>query len=112
MAREARHFVDEAFFVIVGKYSAEISKKLLNFVFARLPPRAENYFLGFLKFHILSVEKFMILRFRLIKLRQCEKATKFEKISHNLSYEYSNLSALDKYLTSTGKSIYVRSSHS
>ena len=32
MAREARHFVDEAFFVIFGKYLAEISKKLLNFV--------------------------------------------------------------------------------
>ena len=32
MAREARHFVDEAFFVIFGKYLAEFSKKLLNFV--------------------------------------------------------------------------------
>ena len=32
MAREARHFVDEAFFVIFGKYLAEFSKKLFNFV--------------------------------------------------------------------------------
>ena len=38
MAREARHFVDEAvletfpIFCIFGKHLAEISKKLLNFV--------------------------------------------------------------------------------
>ena len=32
MAREARHFVDEAFLVIFGKYVSELSKKLLNFV--------------------------------------------------------------------------------
>ena len=32
MAREARHFVDEAFFVIFGKSLAEFSKKLVNFV--------------------------------------------------------------------------------
>ena len=32
MAREARHFVDEVFFVIFGKYLAEFHKKLLNFV--------------------------------------------------------------------------------
>ena len=32
MARAARHFVDEALFVIFGKYLAENSKKLLNFV--------------------------------------------------------------------------------
>ena len=30
MAREARHFVDEAFFVIFGEYLAEFSKKLLT----------------------------------------------------------------------------------
>ena len=29
MAREARHFVDEAFFVIFGKYLAEFSKSCL-----------------------------------------------------------------------------------
>ena len=32
MAREAHHFVDEAVFVISGKYLAEFSKKLVNFV--------------------------------------------------------------------------------
>ena len=32
MAREARHFVDEAFPDIFDKYLAEISKQLLNFV--------------------------------------------------------------------------------
>ena len=38
MAREARHFVDEAFFVIFGKYLAEFSKSCCR---TRVLPEAD-----------------------------------------------------------------------
>ena len=41
MAREARHFVDEAFFVIFGKYlAADFSKNLFNCVEKKAPAAA------------------------------------------------------------------------
>ena len=49
MAREARHFVDEAFFVIFGKSLAEFSKKFLNFVRQPYYAISHNALLGIAK---------------------------------------------------------------